>query len=262
MKPWMLWTLAVVITLASAVYQRITGPTHPLRASKTLADEVIKARLVRSHGGAGDAGVIVPASSAVRGELLWRRHKTRDEWTRAAMERRGGELVGLLPHQPPAGKLEYRVVLENGPERVWLTGEPVVIRFRGHVPMAVLVIHVILMFAAMLWSNRAGLELLSPKPEFARLATAALILITLGGMILGPIVQKYAFGEFWTGWPFGTDLTDNKTAAAWIAWILAVAAQRRRWARPGAWVAAAAVITLAIYLIPHSMFGSELKYED
>ena len=32
----------------------------------------------------------------------------------------------------------------------------------------------------------------------------------LGGMILGPIVQKYAFGAYWTGIPFGHDLTDAK----------------------------------------------------
>lgn len=262
MKSWMLWTLAVVVTLGSAVYQRLTGPTHPLRASQTLEGEAVKARLVRSHPGAGDAEVVAPASREVSGELVWRRYKTRDEWTREAMERRGGELVGLLPHQPPAGKLEYRVVLEKGQERVWLTGAPVVIRFRGHVPDAVLIVHVVLMFAAMLWSNRAGLELLAPRPEFGRLAVTALVLMTLGGMVMGPVVQKYAFGEFWTGWPNGTDLTDNKTAVAWIAWILAVVAQRRRWARPGVWVGAAAVITLAIYLIPHSLFGSELKYED
>ena len=242
MKSWMLWTLALVITLASAVYQRLTGPTHPARGQKEVAGETVKFRLVRSHGGAGGAEVVVPASPEVQGSLMWRRHKTRDAWTRAAMERRGGELVGRLPHQPPAGKLEYRVILEKGGERVWLTGEPVVIRFRGHVPAAVLIVHVILMFAAMLWSNRAGLELFAAKPDFARLALTALVLMTLGGMILGPIVQKYAFGAFWTGWPLGTDLTDNKTAAAWIAWILAVCAQRRGWRRPGAWVAAAAVM--------------------
>jgi len=38
-------------------------------------------------------------------------------------------------------------------------------------------------------------------------------------------------------------------------------AERRGWRRPAVWVAAAAAVTLLIYLIPHSMFGSELKYE-
>lgn len=261
MKPWMLWTLAVVVTLASAVYQRLTGPSHPLRGEREIGGETVKFRLVRSHGGAGGAEVIVPAGAGIEGTLVWRRFKTRDEWTRTPMERREERVAGVLPHQPPAGKLEYRVVLEKGPERVWLTGAPVVIRFRGHVPDAVLVVHVILMFAAMLWSNRAGLGALLGQQALWGVSVTALVLMTLGGMVMGPVVQKYAFGEYWTGWPWGTDLTDNKTAVAWIAWILAVVAQWRGWRRPAVWVAVAAVVTLLIYLIPHSLFGSELKYE-
>ncbi len=47
-------------------------------------------------------------------------------------------------------------------------------------------------------------------------------------MILGPIVQKYAFGELWTGIPFGWDLTDNKTLIAFLFWILAVIMNRKK----------------------------------
>jgi hypothetical protein len=78
-------------------------------------------------------------------------------------------------------------------------------------------------------------------------------------MILGPVVQKYAFGEFWAGWPFGKDLTDNKTLVAFVAWIIAVVRLRKNKEKRG-WALAAAIILLAIYLIPHSMFGSELDY--
>ena len=77
-------------------------------------------------------------------------------------------------------------------------------------------------------------------------------------MVLGPLVQKYAFGEFWTGVPFGWDLTDNKTLIAVFAWILAVVMNRKK-ERPG-YIIAAAVILLLVYSIPHSLFGSELDY--
>ena len=46
-------------------------------------------------------------------------------------------------------------------------------------------------------------------------------------MILGPIVQYYAFGDLWTGIPFGWDLTDNKTLIALIFWILAVVNEQK-----------------------------------
>jgi hypothetical protein len=78
-------------------------------------------------------------------------------------------------------------------------------------------------------------------------------------MLLGPAVQKYAFGAFWTGWPFGNDLTDNKTLVAVIGWLIAWLRVRKYPNRRG-WAIAAALILLAVYLIPHSMFGSELDY--
>ncbi|MCK4699505.1 MAG: hypothetical protein KAT38_04210, partial [Bacteroidales bacterium] len=76
---------------------------------------------------------------------------------------------------------------------------------------------------------------------------------------LGPMVQFHAFGEYWTGIPFGWDLTDNKTLIAFLFWVLAIAANRKS-EKPFLTVLAA-VILLIIYSIPHSMFGSELNPE-
>ena len=75
---------------------------------------------------------------------------------------------------------------------------------------------------------------------------------------MGPIVQKYAFGEFWTGVPFGWDLTDNKTLIGFSAWLIAVIANWKK-ERP-VYSIIAAILLLVIYSVPHSMFGSELDY--
>jgi hypothetical protein len=77
-------------------------------------------------------------------------------------------------------------------------------------------------------------------------------------MVLGPLVQKYAFGDLWTGIPFGWDLTDNKTLIAMVFWVLAVIMNRIK-ERP-LYTVLAAFILLLVYSIPHSMFGSELDY--
>ncbi len=260
-RPGVLWLLAFLITILSAVYQRVTGPTHPKRGKAALAGQEFRYRLPRSMAG-GDAQVRVPAvSPQMQGTLAWKRNKTRDDWTYVDMTREGGELVGRLPQQPPAGKLAYRVILQDGNERVTLGGEPVVIRFRGEVPLPVLVLHVIAMFTAMLVGTRAGLEILRPSPNYAPLLLWTLALLTVGGFILGPIVQKYAFGAYWTGWPFGTDLTDNKTAVAWLTWLIAWFRLRRKPEKAGAWVLGAAIVMMVVFAIPHSLLGSELKYE-
>ena len=115
------------------------------------------------------------------------------------------------------------------------------------------------MFLAMLFSTRTGIEALIKGDRTLSYSRVTLIFLLFGGMILSPIVQKYAFGEFWTGWPFGKDLTDNKTLVAFVAWIIAVIRLRKNSEKRG-WALAAAIILLAVYLIPHSMFGSELDY--
>ncbi len=260
-RPGVLWLLALLITIGSAVYQRLTGPTHPRRGKAALAGQEFRYRLPRAMAG-GDAGIRVPAVSAqTKGTLAWKRHRTRDDWTYQEMTREGDELVGRLPQQPPAGKLAYRVILQDGDERVTLGGEPVVIRFRGEVPLPVLVLHVAAMFAAMLAGTRAGLEFFAPHPDYRRLVLWTLGLLAIGGLVLGPIVQKYAFGAYWTGWPLGKDLTDNKTAVAWLAWLIAWLRLRRTPERAGAWVLAAAIAMMTVFAIPHSLLGSELKYE-
>jgi hypothetical protein len=169
-------------------------------------------------------------------------------------------LFADLPQQPPAGKLQYYIEITDSKGSSKISEEtPVVIRYKGEVPGFVLLPHILLMFLAMLYSTSAGLMALLKMPSYKRAGMITLILLFLGGMILGPVVQKYAFGDFWTGIPFGWDLTDNKTLIAFIFWLLAVAVNYRK-DKPIA-TAVAALVLLMVYSIPHSLFGSELDYD-
>jgi len=260
-KNWQLWTITVVITLLAAVYQRVTGPTWPLYGKVQVGGAEVKFKLLRTHPGAGDAELALNVpDKTVGGTLEFRRLRSNDLWAHEALSRAGDFLIARLPHQPPAGKIMYRIrLVKEGQVPVSLTAEPVIIRFRGDVPPLVLIPHILLMFAGMLLSNAAALEALVKGRRVLPYAGWALIAITAGGLILGPLVQKYAFDAYWTGWPLGEDLTDNKTAVSVLAWALAV--WRLRKAPPArGWVVAAALITMAAFLIPHSTLGSELDY--
>ena len=171
-----------------------------------------------------------------------------------------GSLAADLPTQPPAGKLLYRVYLSTGSDTTALPpDEPVVIRYKGDMPTALLVTHISLMFLGMLTSTRAGLEFFNKKPHLKKLTYWSIGLLFVGGIIFGPIVQHFAFGAYWTGWPFGPDVTDDKTAIIVLIWtIAAIALKKSR--KPARWTITAAIITLLVYLIPHSVLGSELDY--
>lgn len=262
MRSWMLWTIAVVITLASAFYQRTTGPSYEVRVHEEIAGVEVGGELLRSHSVSSDLPVSLEIPDPdVTGRVLWRRYGANEDWRSNPMTRDGDRLTTHLPAQPSAGKLEYSVLLTKGETTLTVMNgdEAVVARFKGDVPAFVLAPHIFFMFFAMLWSNRTGLEALTGGLKRQRMALTTFGLLVVGGLILGPIVQKYAFGAYWTGWPLGEDLTDNKLAVAAAAW--AWASWRKgngRWPRAIAIIAA--LVVFAVYMIPHSMHGSTLDY--
>jgi hypothetical protein len=116
------------------------------------------------------------------------------------------------------------------------------------------------MFAAMLLSTRTGLEFFRKEPKYKNLIAWTLGALVLGGFIFGPLVQKYAFDEYWAGFPFGYDLTDNKTLIALIAWLApAYYVFRNRKVKYSPLIAA--IVMIGVFLIPHSVLGSELDYD-
>lgn len=264
----LLWTIAWFLTLGSAVWQRTSGPTYPVRLRATVGGAQIKAKLLKSNSITSGLPVVVTAPDpAVSGVVVWRRFPTDDPWRDVPLAREGDRLVATLPAQPMAGKLSYRVVLRRdnpaGGEATVATlpeGGPVVARFKGDVPLPLLLVHVAVIFAAMLWSARAGVEALARGPSLQRHVAAATLLMFAGGLILGPLVQKAAFAAYWTGWPFGRDLTDNKVAVAMLFWLVAWWRARGESRDARGWALAASFVTLVIFLVPHSLFGSQFDY--
>ena len=259
-KPLLFWILAFIITVAAGYYQRVTGPTYAVTGKIKLNEITIPYSLDRSHSGESDHLVLIKTDDpSVEGVIKWKRFKTNDEWLFNEMMFQSDVLTGLLPHQPPAGKLEYQVILKNDQQEVIIPAKPVIIRYKGEVPLYVLIPHIIFIFAAMLLSNRTAFECFVDQPKLKTYTVWTFILLLIGGMILGPVVQKFAFGEYWTGFPFGTDLTDNKTLIAFIFWIIALIAVLKS-EKPKWYILIAAIIMFIIFIIPHSLFGSELAY--
>ena len=141
-----------------------------------------------------------------------------------------------------------------------LNENPVIIRFKGAVPAGVLIPHILFIFIAEQLSFVAGLYAIYKIDRYKLYSWLTVAFLIMGGFVLGPVIQKYAFGELWTGFPFGQDLTDNKVLFALIFWIIALVFNYKK-DRPNL-VILAAVVFFLITLIPHSLFGSEMDYES
>ncbi len=277
MKKTVLWLAAFIITIAAAIYQRHTGPTYPKELDITLNNKPYELKLVRSLALNERPEVKLDiADTTIKARLFCKRLRSDEEYQVSEFtyheypvksflmnkvfkiyQEKG--LFAGVPQQPAAGKIQYYIELTDSKgTKTIFKDEPVVIRFKGEVPGFILGPHILLMFIAMLFSTLAGLMSVIRFPQYKKYGVWTLILFIAGGMILGPIVQYYAFGDLWTGVPFGWDLTDNKTLIALIFWILAVVMNRK--ADKPVYTALAAFILLLIFSIPHSLFGSELDY--
>lgn len=267
--------VALLLTLGTLVYQDRTGPTYPLEGSFMTSQGPVRFLFVRSATIGDDLPIVLrdPVPEGVRGQVRYRRHRSRDAWTTVPMKpgefrfsRRGrtGTVRGLGVELPSlkerAGKYVYFVEVAEGADAPKsITGDrPIYARYRANVPAWALILHILAIFLSLFLGLLATLQALVGH-RYARALKGTVITLLLGGFILGPLVQWYAFGVWWSGFPFGYDWTDNKVVVGLAFWLLALygntGGRSWRWT-----VVLAGIVSVAIYLIPHSIFGSEYNY--
>ncbi|MEN8138811.1 MAG: hypothetical protein ABFR62_10310 [Bacteroidota bacterium] len=262
---YVLWSIAILITIFASVYQKLVGPTHPDWMKTELNGTEHSYKLRRSNDGEYLAPIKIEISDKkVSGKVHYKNYPVieGESFQSIDFKRDGDFLIAELPHQPAAGKLMYYIEFETDKGSVFEKKDtPIVLRYRDPVPDWVLIPHIFFMFFAMMLSNLAGLKAAVNSDGFKKIGKYALIALVIGGFIFGPLMQKYAFGEFWTGVPFGFDLTDNKTLIAFLAWAFALWHGSKKENSRTVFIFAA-VATLVVYMIPHSVLGSELNRES
>ena len=271
MKKFVYWLLAIVITLVLSVYQRMTGPTYPKKVTIELNGESYKIKLPRSgvqkdeiislkgipqqnHGDCPHDLRSATITGTVPMILHYRRYPTADEYTTVDFEWTDNEWQAVLPVQPVGGKLQYYITVDG---KDYPADEPPIIRFRNEVPAGILIPHILLMFAAMLFAVYTFL-LVATRNTYKRWLWITVGTLFVGGFIFGPFVQHAAFGPWWAGFPYGTDLTDNKTLISFLFFVAALVTLKWKYNK---WVVVFAVLMMiAIFSIPHSAYGSEYDY--
>jgi len=185
---------------------------------------------------------------------------------------RGGGAVYRfkIPRFPWTTKLLYRFVTPPGDGAKTGPGnkeiilareeqEPLMLRFKGSIPALVLYPHIVFMFIGIcflmlaMWCA-ANMLRGREEPFAARKAWWAWAAMFVGGIPFGILMNYFTFDVYWEAVPFGNDVTDNKTQVALIFWGLASVFLTRRPGRHAAFFTlAAGLLSLAMYLIPHSL---------
>jgi len=270
----LLWLLAIILTLTCFMYQDKTGPTYPLEGEFQTANGPVRFKFLRSETIGADLALMLTneVPEGVTAYVEYRRYQSDDDWAKISFQpdqfefsRRGRtETVQATGAKLPslaerAGKYEFFIYIDDDAEPVSITGsDPILARYKAAVPRWALALHIFTIFASMMLALRTTFEALI-NGNFQWMIWASIISLLLGGFFFGPLVQLYAFGVWWSGVPFGYDWTDNKVLVEMVFWLIAACLNRGKKHHRFS-VILAGVVTLLVYFIPHSLFGSEFNY--
>ena len=186
-----------------------------------------------------------------------------------------GVYEACFPEREKGMKIEYWITASNAggaevrvPENA---GKFVVLTYKGKASNLVVVAHVLFMFAAfffMVMSFLAAIDILrgrEDKKNAVRAARWVLATSFIGCWPLGFILNYQTFGPLWEGFPFGYDITDNKTQVIFILWLVCMllawgsfigkGEERDRLGRRAFALAIVAsfAVSLALFILPHSL---------
>jgi len=160
------------------------------------------------------------------------------EYQSVEMSAKPGEenvFAASIPHHPKSTKawyfLEAATVREGGlvkvtlPERDSGQIRPVRLKFRGEVPLYIIIPHIVSIFAAIFFATLtlfSAIELKRGKTTLkksVRLCTVTLLFLFIGFFPFGWAMNYFAFGVLWEAFPFGRDVTDNKSQIMFVFWL-------------------------------------------
>ena len=269
----------ILITLLIFVVARRMSKNRPSEIEVAFGDVHIAHSTVFEHVGPGQPEIILNVTPPVEIDAVVRyRTPGEDVFETVGMsEISEGIWAARLPGKEKGSRIEYgfrisyEEVSEAGTSIVSSKTGNYLIKYKGEVSVTVLVLHILCMFAAFFFLVEALLGafmmlFMGEEKEFTVAQVRWVLLFTfLGGWPLGFVLNWQRFGPIWEGFPFGYDITDNKTQLIVIFWIIVAAMSWKSFAcrrtgrdavGPGVFavsVIIASILSLALYLVPHSL---------
>ncbi len=269
--------IGIVCTLVLLVLARRLFTGTPRDIQSVHGELSVRHTTVTEQVGPGcpEIGVTVTYREQVEAMIRFRSGGEQDLEEIAMTPAGSGEYTALLPDLGKGKRLLYSIIVTgSGGESVRVPardGGFLPVKYKGHVSTIVLVMHIVFFFGAFFfmiqcfWSAVRILARGDNERDTIRTMRWAMIFTFVGGWPLGFILNFQAFGVVWEGYPFGFDITDNKTQVMFLFWIVCALLVRgsffglgrerdsvgsRGLARS---VITAFVLSLVLFIVPHSL---------
>ena len=136
------------------------------------------------------------------------------------------------------------------------------IRYEGKASFILLLLHIVLMITALFFLIHAlyyamNFLLTGERIEaIVRSVNLGTISFFITGFPIGCIIEKQVIGNYWEGIPFGWDITDSKTLIILVLWSVFIFLKGKGIISDKAyasWVIINTIITIGLFLLPHSI---------
>jgi hypothetical protein len=233
--------------------------SYPVVTEINTGKQKISLQLIRSFEGDGDCPVIFPIGDiAVKGHLVYNLKSDTLNQVKRDFKREGDKLTSYLPQQLPGTEMEYRVFLEREKAKIDVNnGKPVVIKFKGKVPLYLILVNAFCIITVLLLSSLTGFYALFNVRSYRWIIYILLISSLFLSLFLFPLVQKYSLNR-WSYMPKMWSLHTKLllTSLIWvITALLSLFVKKLR----RLWLILASIITCVLFLIPHPDSSEHVK---
>jgi hypothetical protein len=236
MKFWKI-LLAFLFTIVLLGFARrvtsVRSPHETVEKTGILIDHYTVPKKI----GEGDAQIPVKVIGTKEVKLYYKIEK--GEFQAVDMNPKEGEsdvFVASIPHHKKGTKAWYYVEAQKQiedkklvvslPDKNSPNFEPILLKFEGYVPPYIIFSHVFFNFAAVFFSALAIFSAVDLKRGKSTLKKSVLfslftfILLFIGFLLVGSALNYFAFGVLWEAFPFGSDVTDNKSQIVLLFWLV------------------------------------------
>ena len=281
MKFWKI-LFAFIFTLALLVAARKTTTVKSVHKTVERGGILIEHDTVPKRRGEGNAVISAKVIGADKVKLFYRIGE--GEFQAVRMDMKEGEthfFAASVPHQKKSTRVWYYIEAQKQmedneavvtlPHKSSTDFDPLLLKFQGNVPSHIILSHIFCLFAAIFFSVLATLSAVDLKrgkgtlKKTVAFSIFTFIFLFMGFFPLGWALNYYAYGVLWEAFPFGSDVTDNKGQVAFLSWLVILLLVKgtifrkdpsKNWVSEKGFSTAVIisfVITIAMYLIPHSL---------
>jgi len=282
--------LALILTLTLLVIARKTSMVRSVYLRAEKGEVFIEHKTIPKKEGKGDAVVSAKVTGIQSTEnqvmLVYRIKKKETETltdyysTQMIPDRgKGIDFSGKIPHHPKGAQAFYYIKVVGQDDATLLALpepkdseiKPIRLKFEGEVPQVVLISHISAMFGGILFAFLSFFSIFDLKgkkitlQKSVNLSRITLVLLFMGVFPLGWALNWYAFGVLWEAFPFGKDVTDNKTQIVFLFWLVTLILVKGSFLtgdpkknvlgeKTYFWmVFLSFLVTVLMYLVPHSL---------